>query len=453
MSKARNSLCEECVNQAPDWFCIDCDEIPLCADCVQTHSGKLRCLPHNLIPIGLSSHSIQAYKHRSRIFTSAKKTLLRNLTAIESCIKEVNDGFDQAVATLRTYQQWMVGHLDELKTRLHGEIIDALAEVENSLIEETPHLGCPFAREIREEHPDLSESFTYEVHPPDWAQVISTWIRMKFDASERLSRRYARDMVVTFDDSMHAFDWKTEKWRLVTQFDKVLSLDAGSSQVIVSDTEAFICGGAINQLLSFLIRDTTPIKLPNLPAPRISPGLISSPALNYVYIFGGRCNTCLRFDWISHSFQAIAAMHHARWRLNPCWSRGLVYICGGGSEYIEVYSQVLDVFSVLPITLPTPSAFSSGLAVLPNPTQLLLISTHHKTYFSLQNNFFTVQEFETGILQYFSKKKEEEKQVETWSVCAPLVMNQAVYYVNWDRQRVCTKVSLNDCQNPTFIHF
>lgn len=460
MEDGANGLCEMC-SAAEPIFCCGCDyrSIRLCPACKFIHIEKSPTLLHPIMPLAALSIGEIEYLRRSRDFVKASELLKENVYAIYQCIEDVNNSFYSIVSRLEQHKSGLVEKLTKLKDRLSTEIAEAIEEASQSLYKDRPQLSTLLAKELRELIPNVFGLFTYTVSQPDMTHFLDNWVKLEFHANERLNKHIPKQLSMAFDDCVASFDCRQERWTKDKTFPQTLSIDAESAQVVLPGKTLFVCGGVSQGNSAYLISGGSPQLQDNMLNSRSLPGLIFAPALRDVLIFGGKNETgvlacCERFDMKTRSFVQIADMHFPRWRFNPCWGRGLVYLCGGGCNSVEVYSLIVEAFTVLSLALPEGFGIDGGLS-LSYGDQILLLSSTCKGYINLSTDkFSSINFWHYGLTQSLSSYKLQLKNIDMWSLSTPVLAEERVYFVNWNFDRMCVRAVLNDGPNtPSFKQF
>ena len=121
---------------------------------------------------------------------------------------------------------------------------------------------------------------------------------------------------------------------------------------------------------------------------------------------------------------------------------------------MEVYSLIVEAFAVLSLELPEGFGKHGGLALRYN-NQILLLSSTSKGYIDLSTDKFSSMGFwQYGLTQSLPSYQSRLKCIDMWSLSTPVLVEDRVYFANWNFGRMCVMAMLNDGPNtPSFQQF
>jgi len=151
----------------------------------------------------------------------------------------------------------------------------------------------------------------------------------------------------------------------------------------------------------------------------------------------GMLKVCEEWDRSQGVWQDLPSMHYVRSIFNPCEFHFLLYLCGYGSIFIEVFNPATRVFAVIASTITG----NIGCITTICEGQLVLISASSISFWGYTQDRGLVQASRVGLNQPFSLMSNMAPLVDEVNGVMYVVASGACYCIHLEsgtRKEVCS---------------
>lgn len=247
-----NRCCQVCKLDQAEVVCY-CSSVAtlLCPRCIFVHQTKTSQDLHTICSIRTVNYP--RYLQQFRLLESSSEALQQCLQRFEQAEREIEQAFEQMLATLRKQKDLYLAQLNTAKEQLAHTVESALREARKCLNEDlTPN--TPLARAIWTRPLVHLQLFQYSLSVPDLDRLCSSWFNYHIDlqnlqGSDRqpsvfMHRRYLTQPLVYVESThLNSFDGNRECWDSYP-----LNTDTGlddGSRYVWTDSGLF-CSGSIS---------------------------------------------------------------------------------------------------------------------------------------------------------------------------------------------------------------
>lgn len=423
-----DNVCFHCHAPDPAFLCL-CQEVTICRNCVGQHLLSDPSPLHKPVPLN-HRELIQAVREeitqRTTLTPNSPQNHLQTLTSLikrelsriqafrtasEVKLQQTKSLWESQIAKAVTEGREVVRKHTEKAVK---ELYQMLAEISTN--EEMMERVWGKGRSEDEEIVDMA----LEVRSVDLEGIVKTAIGVVVGIKTEMAPAPVLYKFFGGINQVGVFEAKSEEYSRTLQASGKFfhnSCSCLSSNGLVYITGGSLTGRSRSEVFSFNPKTTAVVPLQPMLMERRSHASICLGAA--CYVFGGlieddRSSLCEMYDVDTGSWKSISRMNERRAYLGCCEYRSQVYLGGGStSSSCEVYNPVQDSFTLL--TLPEGS-LEDNCSLLPLADTILIF---HGNY----QGFLSCLWPETGKLV----KEREICYGNSWSSCAPVIVNGAVY--------------------------
>lgn len=399
MANPGNRTCQLCQLQEATYFCTCHDPPPLfCIDCFPHHHNKYPNSIHSTIPIAALGRNPGDYLAKCEALKKGEAELRRNLLQMDQFIQEFEDLIQRCINYLTKYRNWRLQNLQTEKDQLSTSIEAAVQETRDCLNQGTQPRSMLAQALWFLPHEQLSV-VSYSVTIPNLETLCGTWSSYKMDWQslvQSLSRVRVQSpevvkqsVVANRPQEIPETEFPISVYTYITRnkvatynlssgqsSESTISIDFGSGgSYIQVDSQTLLCIGASPattgvyelNLVSFEVTS-----MPSIRVPRDGAGVAKSGYI--VYVFGGEgahspthLKSCEKYALLDKNWLTLGDMHEARCGFTPCNFRSLIYLlCPYSTRSIETFSPQTEIFTVLPVSLPTQMVRAGSVSFVVN---------------------------------------------------------------------------------------
>lgn len=176
---SNNRCCQVCKQDQAEVVCY-CNSLAtlLCSKCIIAHQTKTSQTPHTICSLWTLNYP--KYLQQFRLLESTSEALQQCCQRFEQAQREIEQAFEQMLATLRKQKDMHLAELNAAKEQLTHDVESALREARRCLNEGlTPN--TPLARAIWTRPLVHLQLFQYSVSVPDLDKLCSSWFNYNVD--------------------------------------------------------------------------------------------------------------------------------------------------------------------------------------------------------------------------------------------------------------------------------
>lgn len=370
--EAGNSLCKECAVNEAEIFCTCTDpESCFCQACFFKHSSQVSRAGHTTWPMQyLACYKNPHFFDRKEALAKVRAQAFASVTDVEKAIAELQE-------LVWTWQAQLDG-LRSVKEQLSRDILEAVAEVERTLLEDHPRLFTVYGPVLRcltaQPQPFQLLEISLRIANP-----VDLVVRLK--ATEEIVAR--EQFPVVWGNTLTLYDIHAHT---ASQMNLAVCFSDGTSYIDLDPSTLLCLGGypACTDVYSLLLHCAQLSECASLTVPKCAPG--SARWSSCVYAFGGVDSTgglttsSEKWQVNTERWIEIQPMRYPRAYFTPCRYNALFYLLAAKSKdhrAIETFNPVTEAFLVLAVSLPSQLRLSAGCVVFASAGELCML-THKK---------------------------------------------------------------------------